>query len=301
MTDRPVINQAMIALYDRFTHDGGMSRRDLMTEMARLAGSAAAASALLPLIAARADAAGLTSPTDPRVETDVMRFDTTTGGLTGYMARPERGRRNRALKILVIHENRGLNDHIRDVTRRLALDGFIALAPDLLSHQGETPRTGMNGESAEDIARKMIGALDRDQAVADLVAALAFLDSWEGGRDARPGAVGFCWGGGMVNLLAVAAGARLRAGTAYYGPAPSDVSGASRVRARMQFHYAGLDERVNATAPAWLAALKTAGVKTESFTYDGVNHAFNNDTSAARYNAAAATLAWQRTVAFQKA
>ncbi|KPF72351.1 hypothetical protein IP88_10100 [alpha proteobacterium AAP81b] len=295
----PPISQAMIALYDRFTHGTGLSRRDMMAELARLAGGTAAATALLPLIAGSASAAGLTSPGDGRVEVSNMRYQGNGAALSGYMAAPVEGA-SRAPKILVIHENRGLNDHIRDVTRRLALAGFIALAPDLLARHGETPRTGMNGETAEDIARKMIAALDRPTAVGDALAALTFLNDWEQGRNARPGAVGFCWGGGMVNDLAVAAGNRLRAGTAYYGPAPSDLSGAAKVKARMQFHFAGLDDRINATAPAWLAALEAAGVKVESWKYEKVNHAFNNDTSEARYDRAAAQLAWERTLAWQK-
>lgn len=295
----PTINQAMIALYDRFTHDGGMSRRELMAELARLAGGAAAASAVLPLIAGGAAATGLTNPDDRRVDATIMRYEGRGAQLSGYMAAPVQGA-SRALKILVIHENRGLNDHIRDVARRLALAGFIAFAPDLLSRQGETPRTGMAGETADDIARKMIAGLDTGTAVGDALAALAFLDDWEQGRNARPGAVGFCWGGGLVNELAIAAGAKLRAATVYYGPAPADLGGAAKVKARMQFHFAGLDDRVNATAPAWLVALEAAHVPVESWRYENVNHAFNNDTATARYDRGAAQLAWTRTLDWQK-
>jgi carboxymethylenebutenolidase len=287
MTDKPSISQAMIDLYDRFTHDGDMSRRDLMAGLARLAGGAAAAATLLPLIAARADAASATDPADPRLRFDTMRYPGPRGPLMAYMAAPREGM-TRAMKVLVIHENRGLNDHIRDVTRRLALDGFIAMAPDFLSGLGETPRSSNGTQSAEDIARQMIASLDRDAAVADGLASLAMLDAWEKGRDARPGAVGFCWGGGMVNALAIAAGPKLRAASVYYGPSPTDSAGAAKVKARMQFHFAGLDDRVNATAPAWLTALRAAGAKTEDWRYEGVNHAFNNDTSAARGR----TLAW---------
>ncbi len=297
MSGMPKISQAMIELYDRFTHDQGMSRRDLMADLVRLTGSAAAAAAVLPLISARADAASRTSPTDERLEIDTMRYQGPRGPLMGYMASPKAGE-SRALKVLVIHENRGLNEHIRDVTRRLALDGFIAMAPDFLAGQGETPRTGNGTQSAEDIARQMIAALDRETAVADGLAGLSFLDDWEKGRDARPGAVGFCWGGGMANALAIAAGAKLRAASVFYGPAPSDTGAAAKVKAKMQFHFAGLDDRVNATAPAWIDALKAAGVRLENWRYDGVNHAFNNDTSEARYNRAAAQLAWSRTLAW---
>ncbi len=293
----PPISQAMIDLYDRYTHDGDMSRRDLLAGLARLAGSAAAAATLLPLISARADAASRTDAADPRLRFDTLRYQGPRGPLMAYMAAPIDGMAN-ARKVLVIHENRGLNEHIRDVTRRLALDGFIAMAPDFLSGLGETPRSGNGSQSADDIARQMIATLDRDSAVADGLAGIAMLDSWEKGRDVRPGAVGFCWGGGMVNSLAIAAGAKLRAASVFYGPSPAEIGGAARVRARMQFHFAGLDDRVNASAPAWIAALRSAGVKTEDWRYEGVNHAFNNDTSAARYDRAAADLAWGRTLAW---
>ncbi len=292
----PTVTQAMIDLYDRFTHDGTTSRRELMAGLARLAGSTAAAATLLPLIAARAEAAPLSNPEDSRLETDRLVYAGPAGQMVGYLARPKRA--SRAEKVLVIHENRGLNDHVRDVARRLALAGFVALAPDFLSRLGETPRSGNGTQSAEDIARQMIGSLPREAAVADALSSLAFLDGYSEGR-AVPGAVGFCWGGGMVNALAVAAGAKLRAGVVYYGPSPAEpATVAARVKARMLFHYAGLDERINATAPAWTAALTAAGVKTDVNTWPGVNHAFNNDTSEARYDRTAAEAAWAKTIAW---
>ena len=188
---------------------------------------------------------------------------------------------------MVVHENRGLNEHIRDVARRLALEGFMALAPDFLTPAGGTP-------SDEDQAREMIGGLDPDQTLANASATLAFLKNHEG-TNGKVGAVGFCWGGGLVNRIAVRAGGDLDAGVAYYGQAP-DAGGVSRIKARMLLHYAGLDERINAGMEAYKAALDAAGVDYEMFVYDGVNHAFNNDTSAARYDKAAADLAWSRTV-----
>lgn len=302
MTDRPQISQAMIDLYDRFTHaeaigDNGASRRDLIAGLARLSGGVAAAMALLPLIEARAEAASLTSDTDARIITGRMVYAGAGGrSMVGYLARPVRGTA-RLPRTLVIHENRGLNEHIRDVTRRLALSGFVALAPDFLSAAGETPRSGDGTHSADDIARNLIAGLDRGAAVADAVASLEWLDGFDHGKGA-PGAVGFCWGGGLVNSLAIAAGRKLRAGVAYYGPAPADTSDAARIKARLLLQYAGLDERINAGAAAWQAALTAAGVKFEAHVYAGVNHAFNNDTSAARYNKAAALLAWQRTLAW---
>nr|WP_310522797.1 dienelactone hydrolase family protein [Polymorphobacter sp.] len=300
MTDKPVISQAMIDLYDRFTHGGAdASRRDLITGLARLAGGVAAATALLPLIEARANAASLTSDTDSRLITERVIYSGRNGRrLVGYLARPARGAQ-RLPKVVVIHENRGLNDHIRDVTRRLALAGHVALAPDFLSALGETPRTGDGKATADDIARQMISTLDRGTAIADGVSSLEWLDGFEDGKGV-PGAVGFCWGGGMVNSLAIAAGNKLRAGVAYYGPAPADVTDVGRIKARLLLHYAGLDDRINAGAAAWQAALTGAGVKFEAHTYPGVNHAFNNDTSAARFDKAAADLAWGRTLAWLK-
>ncbi len=298
MTDRPPISQDMIDLYDRFTHVGG-SRRDLLSGLAKLAGGMAAATAVLPLIEARADAASLTSGADSRITAQRLVYagagETT---MVGYLAQPARAA-SRAPRVMVIHENRGLTEHIRDVTRRLALAGFIALAPDFLTPLGETPRTGDGTNSADDIARELIGRLDRGATIANGVATLAWLDGYDVGSGV-PGAVGFCWGGGMVNAVAIAAGRKLRAGVAYYGPAPADTSGVANIRAKLLLQYAGLDERVNAGAAGWQAALQAARVKYEAYTYPGVNHAFNNDTSAARYDAAAAKLAWQRTLDFLK-
>ena len=215
--------------------------------------------------------------------------------MSGYLVRPVNGK-DRAPKVMVIHENRGLTEHIRDVARRLALSGFVVLAPDFLAPYGETPRSGDGRMSAEDIARTMIGQLDRGSTIADGVASLKWFDGYSEGRG-TPGAVGFCWGGGMVNALAMAAGKLLKTGVAYYGPAPADASDAGKIKAKLVLHYAGLDERVNAGAAAWQAALTAAGVRFDAYTYDGVNHAFNNDTSEARYNKAAAFLAWKRTIA----
>lgn len=292
--DLPPVSQDMIALYDQFTHVGG-TRRDLITGMAKLAGGTAAALALLPLIEARAEAASLTSENDPKIYAERIVFTLSNGvRMAGYIARPKRGA-TRAARVMVIHENRGLTEHIKDVTRRFALRGFVALAPDFLTPLGETPRTGDGTTSADDIARKLIGSLDAAQTVANGVATLKWLDDYSEGHGV-PGAVGFCWGGGLVNNLAIAAGQALRTGVAYYGPAPADIGQAARVKARMMLHFAGLDERINAGGEAWAAALKAAGVKVEAFTYPGVNHAFNNDTSEARYNQEAADLAWGRTL-----
>lgn len=296
MTQLPPISQAMIALYDRFTHgDGSASRRDLITGLARLAGGVAAATALLPLIEARAEAASLTSENNDGLIAERVVYAGANGrGMVGYLVRPAHGA-ERAPKVMVIHENRGLTEHIRDVARRLALSGFVVLAPDFLSSLGETPRTGDGTLSADDIARQLVASLDRGATIADGVASLKWFEGYETGKGV-PAAVGFCWGGGLVNSLAIAAGNNLRTGVAYYGPAPTDTSEVGRIKAKLVLHYAGLDERVNAGAAAWQAALTAGGVKFDAYTYPGVNHAFNNDTSEARYNKAAAFLAWKRTI-----
>jgi carboxymethylenebutenolidase len=279
--DKPRRQQA-IDLYDRFTHEG-MERRAFMAEMVRLAGSVAAAELLIAGIAASPAAAAQVSENDPHLTT---RTQTLAGGYKAYVAEP----RTRSLKptVLVIHENRGLNDHIRDVARRVALAGYRAVAPDMLSPGGGTPAN-------EDTARNMIGKLDMVKSIADAVAIVDELA--KSSRGGKVGAVGFCWGGGFVNRLAIAAGGKLAAAVPYYGPAP-DPSEAPKVQAAMEFHNAGLDDRVNSTSFPWITALRNAGKTVKFFLYDGVNHAFNNDTSAERYNKPAADLAWKRTLAF---
>jgi carboxymethylenebutenolidase len=282
------LRAAAIALHDRFTHEG-MDRRAFMAELTRLAGSTAAASVLLASIAADPAAAALIAPEDRRVRARRMSWPV-DGGRTmkGYQAEPRKPARPLG-SVVVIHENRGLNAHTEDVARRLAVAGYRAVAPDFLSPVGGTPED-------EDAAREAIGKLDLGQAAADAVATLRLLKSLPG-SNGKAGAVGFCWGGGMVNRVAVAAGDALDAGVPFYGPAP-DPALAKQVRAPMLLHYAGLDERVNKTGLPWRDALQAAGKTVEAHVYVGVNHAFHNDTSAERYDKAAATLAWQRTLDF---
>jgi carboxymethylenebutenolidase len=274
--------QQAILLYDRFTHEG-MPRRAFMAELVKIAGSVAAAELLIAGIAASPAAAAIVAPGDKRLTT---RTQTLAGGYKAYVAEP----RTRSLKatVLVIHENRGLNDHIRDIARRLAIAGYRAVAPDMLSPSGGTPAN-------EDAARDAIGKLDLGKSVADAVAMVGELR--KSSRGGKVGTVGFCWGGGFVNRLAIAAGDKLAAGVAYYGPAP-DPSEAGKVVAPMEFHDAGLDDRVNRGSFLWITALRQAGKTVKFFLYDGVYHAFNNDTSAERYNKPAADLAWTRTLAF---
>ncbi|MBB4086244.1 dienelactone hydrolase family protein [Sphingomonas carotinifaciens] len=284
MTD---LRDRAVEIYDAFTHEHH-DRRTLLRQMTLLAGSATAAEALILSIAASPAAAAQIDPKDPRLVTD--RSVGTEGGAPSiaYFAAPRQPKAKLGY-VLVIHENRGLTPHIQDVARRLALAGFRVIAPDFLAPQGGTP-------ADEDKARAMIGTLDYDLALKQARAFIARAATQRTGTG-KVGAVGFCWGGAFVNRLAVAAGPALAAGIAYYGPAP-DPAEAARVSAPLMLHYAGKDARVNATGEPWVAALKAAGKSVEAFTYPGVDHAFNNDTSAQRYDAAAAALAWDRTTRF---
>lgn len=289
MTERPKITAEMIRLYDEYTHVT-LDRRGFMDRLAKLAGGTAAAAAVVPLLAANPASAALLAPDDPRVETSRVTFPGAGGELAGYLAKPA-GRDGKLPAVLVIHENRGLNAHIEDVTRRMALEGFVALGLDFLSPIGGTP-------DDEDRAREMFGQLDRVAAVEAGIAAVEWLKN-EPDANGKVGAIGFCWGGGMVNQIAVHS-ADLDAGVAYYGaqPDPRDVAS---IKAALLLHYGGLDERINAGIPAFEAALREAGVDHTIHIYEGANHAFNNDTAAARYDKAAADLAWSRTVEFLKA
>ena len=284
----PTITQAMIKAYDDYTHLT-LDRRGFMDRLTRLAGSGAAAAAIAPLLAANSAQAAMVAADDARVEAADVTFPGADWEMSGYLVMPKDAS-GPLPAVVVIHENRGLNEHIRDVARRLALEGFAALAVDFLSPLGGTP-------ADEDKAREMIGQLEGAETTANAVAARAFLAGHDK-TNGKVGAVGFCWGGGLVNQLAVH-DPELNAGVAYYGRQPSDADVAS-IKAPLLLHYAGLDERINSGIDAYRAALEANGKTFEIHVYEGVNHAFNNDTSAARYDKAAADLAWQRTVAFFK-
>jgi carboxymethylenebutenolidase len=278
--------QQAIDLYDRFTHDG-MDRRDFFGRMTLIAGSATAASALIASIAANPAAAAVVPADDKRLTTRDMTM-TNPAGYKAYVAEP----RTRSLKatVLVIHENRGLTEHIRDVARRVALAGYRAVAVDFLSPSGGTP-------TDQDAARDAIGKLDLAESTADAVTMLQELA--KSSRGGKVGAVGFCWGGAFVNRLAVAAGSDLDAGVVYYGPAPAPAE-AAKVQAPLLIHHASTDARVATTLFPWVEALRAANKPVTYQGYDGAQHAFNNDTSAERYNKEAADLAWGRTTRFFK-
>jgi carboxymethylenebutenolidase len=278
------MDQKIIDLYDAYTH-GGISRRTFFDRLTRLAGSAAAASTFLAGLQNDYAQAQTVQEDDTRITTETVTVPGVSG-LEGYLAKPKSG--GKAPTIIVIHENRGLNPHIKDVTRRMAVEGFLALGLDYLSPLGGTP-------SDEDKAREMIGQLKKADVVASGRAAIAYLRTHPDGNG-KAGAMGFCWGGGAVNDLAVAE-PDLAAGVAYYGRQP-DVADVPKIRAPLMLHYGGLDERINAGIPAFETALKQAGKTYEIYVYEGANHAFNNDTNAARYDEDAADQAWARTVAF---
>lgn len=280
------MRQEIIDLYDDFTHRG-LDRRVFMARLAELTGSATAAAAALAVLRADPAKAAQVPPDDPRiaVESVVIRGGADT--LKGYLAKPAKAE-GRLPAVLVAHENRGLNAHIEDVARRLAAAGYMALALDFLSPAGGTP-------DDEDKAREMIGKLDAGEVVANAEAAIAYLRQRPDGNG-KVGMVGFCWGGGVVNRTA-AAGADLDAAVVFYGPVPP-LDAVPKIKAPLLLHYAGLDERINAGLPGYEEALKKAGKRYTLHRYEGVNHAFHNDTSAARYDEAAAKLAWQRTLDF---
>jgi carboxymethylenebutenolidase len=281
------MDQRIINLYDRFTH-GGMSRRDFLDRLTELAGSAAAAAALLPVLQNDYARAAIVPADDARLATERVAYDSPKGKINGYLARAKsKGKRP---VVLVIHENRGLNPHLEDVARRLALEGFLAYAVDLLSLVGGTPES-------EDAARELHTKMNQDDAVVALVSAVSFLKS-HAESTGKVGAVGFCFGGLMINRLA-ASSPELDAGVAYYGrqvPAAQ----VPNIKAPLLLHYAENDDPVNSGIPAYEAALKASNKKYTIHVYPGTQHAFNNDTGAARYNKAAADLAWERTLAFFK-
>lgn len=284
-TDAETPDRRAIALYDRFTH-GEMGRREFLERLAVVAGSTGAASALLSSLSNDYARAAIVAPDDRRLAIDRVSFQGASGEISGLLARPKGGEKRPA--VIVIHENRGLNPHIEDVTRRLGVSGFLAFGVDLLSPAGGAP-------TDEDKAREMIGALDLDKATADLAAAVGFLKG-HAESNGSVGTVGFCWGGGMANRLAVAS-ADLKAAVAYYGKALTPDQ-AAKVQAPLLLHYAGLDERINADVPAFEEALKANDKEFEVEFYEGVDHAFNNDTNPARYERRSAALAWDRTIAF---
>jgi carboxymethylenebutenolidase len=280
------MDQKIIDLYGDYTH-GLVNRREFLKKLAILAGSTAAAIALLPLIENSYAQAQIAPKDDPRLHTEYIKYPGATGEVRAYLARPKEDAKQPG--VIVIHENRGLVPHIEDVNRRVALEGFLAIAPDALSPLGGTPEDVDEG-------RSLMQKLDSQKTKENFVAAVKYLKTHPQSTG-KVGCIGFCWGGGMTNQVAVNS-PDLTAAVPFYGmqPASEDVS---KIKASLLLHYAGLDERINAGIEAFEAALKQASVDYKIYIYEGAGHAFFNDTGA-RYHKEAAELAWTRTISFLK-
>ncbi|WP_076998269.1 dienelactone hydrolase family protein [Variovorax sp. KK3] len=284
-------DQELLILFDAYVH-GDLDRRGFLGQAQKFAKAGMTATALLAALSPNFAAGQHVPPNDANLKTERVSYPSPSGSGTvrGYLARPASTGDRRLPAVLVIHENRGLNPHIEDIARRLALDGFMAFAPDALS-----PLGGYPGD--EDKAREAFAKLDQAHALQDFLAGAAWLRS-RPDANGKLGAVGFCYGGGIVHQLSIRL-PDLDAGVPFYGntPAPTE---AAKVKAQLLVQRAEVDERINAAWPAYEAALKAAGVQFTAYQYPGTQHGFNNDTTP-RYDAAAAQLAWSRTVAFLKA
>jgi carboxymethylenebutenolidase len=284
-------DQELLILFDAYVH-GDLDRRSFLSQAQKFAKAGVAATTLLAALSPNFAAGQQVPPGDPRLKIERVSYPSPSGSGTvrGYLVRPASAGEKRLPAVLVIHENRGLNPHIEDIARRLAVDGFMAFAPDAL-----TPLGGYPGD--EDKAREAFAKLDQAHALNDFLAAATWLRS-RPDASGKLGAVGFCYGGGIVHQLAVRL-PDLNAGVPFYGntPAPAE---AAKVKAPLLIQRAEIDERINAAWPAYEAALRAAGVRFTAYQYPGTQHGFNNDTTP-RYDAAAAQLAWSRTVAFLKA
>ena len=277
------MDQRIINLYDEYTHKP-LTRQEFIKRLTLLSGSTAAAMALLPLLENNYVQAAQTSEED--LLTERIKYPGAAGDMDAYVARPKEEKKYAA--VVVIHENRGLNAHIEDVTRRAAKAGYLAIAPNALSPLGGTPAN-------EDEAREKFTKLDQAQTQTGFIKVFDYLKTRKD-YNGNAGCVGFCWGGAMANTLAVNVPS-LKAAVAFYGRQP-DAADVPKIKAAVQLHYGALDERINAGIPAYEEALKKAGTKYELYIYEGANHAFHNDTAPTRYNEAAAKLAWQRTLDF---
>jgi len=277
-----------VEAYTQYIH-GEIDRRAFMSRVNKVAVSTVAAAAIVDQLMPNYVAAQQVAPTDTRLKTEYATVPSPNGNgsIKGYLARPASAGTNKLPSILVVHENRGLNPHIEDIARRLALDNFLAFAPDALSPQGGYP-------GDEDKARDLFAKLDQGKTRADFIAAANYLKTLPE-CTGKIGAVGFCWGGGMVNMLATRL-PDLGAAVAFYGGQPS-AEDAAKIKAPLLLHYAGNDTRITGGWPAYEAALKAAKVSYAEYTYPNTEHGFNNDTTP-RYDAAAAKLAWQRTIDF---
>lgn len=277
----------VLRLFDQYVH-GAIDRRGFLQGASKYATAAVSAEALLALLAPNFAHAQQVPPEDPRIVASWVEIDSPQGygKVRGYLVQPA-GAKGKLPVVLVVHENRGLNPHIADIARRLALDNFVAFAPDALF-----PLGGYPGD--EDKARELFQKLEQPKSRADFVAAAQWLKALPAGNG-KVGVVGFCYGGGISNYLAVQL-PELNAAVPFYGGQPPEED-VAKIKAPLLIQYAENDERINAGWPKYEAALKQAKVRYEAHIYPGTQHGFNNDTTP-RYDAAAAKLAWQRTVAF---
>ncbi len=280
-----MIDPKLSETIEEYRHEK-IDRREFLNKLTVLTGSTATAMALSSLIEKKEAKASNISQED--LHTEFIKYPGETGEMNAFLARPKSS--NKLPGVIVIHENRGLVPHIQDVTRRMAQEGFVSIAPDALSPLGGTPED-------EDKGREMIGKLDNDSTVKNFVAAVQYLKT-NPMTTGKVGCTGFCWGGGMTNQVAVNS-PDLEAAVPYYGrqPDPEDVP---RIKAAVLAHYAGEDERINSGIPAFEEALKKAGIDYKIYIYEGAAHAFNNDSNPERYNKDAAQLAWKRTIDFFK-
>ena len=278
----------VMELFDGYVH-GRLSRRDFLDRSAAYAVGGFTAAAMLEALSPNFAWAQQVAKDDARIKSGYVEFDSPQGSgkMRGYLARP--AKEGKAPGVVVIHENRGLNPYIEDVARRLATEGFVALAPDALS-----PFGGYPGD--EDKGREAFSKLDPKKTFEDMSAAVPHLQH-RTECNGKVGVIGFCWGGGMVNQLAVRF-ADLKAGVPFYGPTPSP-DAAAKVKAAMQLHYAEKDDYVNKGRDPWVGALKKAGVMVEEYVYPGTQHGFHNDTTP-RYDEKSAKLAWSRALAWFK-
>lgn len=277
--------QGLLDLFDVYVH-GGMSRRDFLAGAQRYAAAGLSAAALFDMLRPNYALASQVAPDDKRIRTERVSVPSPkgTGEIRGYLARPANS--ERLPGVVVIHENRGLNPYIEDVARRLAIANFLAFAPDGLSSVGGYPGDDEKGAA-------LFRTIDGDKMFQDFLAAAYWLKA-RADSTGKVGAVGFCFGGGVVNRLAVAMGSDLAAAVPFYGmqPPPED---AAKIKAPINAQYAALDTRITSGWPAFDAALSQAGVTHEGHVYQGANHGFHNDTTP-RYDEAAAKQAWSRTI-----
>jgi carboxymethylenebutenolidase len=284
------MDQRIIDLYEDYTHFH-LDRRLFLERASKIVGSMTAAAALLPLLKSDYARAAVVAEADPRITTERVSYKGASGDVKAYLAEPKDGQAKRG-SIVVVHQNRGLNPHIEDIARRLATEGYNALAVDFMSQIGGTPKS-------DDEAAKIFSKLDAGKVTGDALAAVTYLRS-RPESNGKVGAIGFCWGGGVINRMAVG-DPTLNAAVVFYGP-PPDLAAVGNIKAPLLLNYADpqLDKWLGPMVPGYEEALKAAKIKYTLYFYEGANHGFNDDTQSARYNEAAAKAAWARSLALFK-